>query len=320
MERYYITWWNVENLFDVMDSSQRSEWLQRQLNRELQGWNDEVLVRKISQLSKIIRQLNQGQGPDILGICEVENEPVIERLVKSLQPLNRDYGIAHHETLDKRGIDVAFIYDRAKFTKGLQFNHIILKRESTRDLFQVNFQTQSGKDLILVGNHWPSRLGGVLESEPYRIVAGETLSYWNSRILEEKGQNVGVVVMGDFNDEPFNRSITDYALASNNQRRVINSRIPRLYNLMWSFLEKGIGTFYYNNVPNMLDQFMVTKGLINNQRQFDIDFDSIKIEMFPEMVSGGDYPNPIRFGRPAQSLNEKGFSDHYPISLVLIER
>ena len=320
MERYYIGWWNVENLFDVVNSSQRPDWLQRELNRELQGWDDKVLNRKIAQLSKIIQQMNQGQGPDILGVCEIENEPVLQRLVKSLEPLKRDYAIAHHDTSDQRGIDVAFIYDRIKFTKGLQFNHVILKRTATRDLFQVNFQTRSGKDLILVGNHWPSRLGGVLESEPYRIVAGETLSYWVSRILEEKGQDVAVIVMGDFNDEPFNRSITDYALGGNNQTRVINSRTPRLYNVMWSFLGKGIGTFYYDNVPNLLDQFMVAKGLINKKRQFDIDFDSVKIEMFPEMISRGAYPAPIQFSRPAESLNENGFSDHYPISLVLIER
>lgn len=320
MERYYIGWWNLENLFDVFDSKHRPDWLQRQLNRELTGWDETILDRKIAQLARIIMQMNQGIGPDVLGVCEVENEPVMQRLVDSLAPLGRDYAIAHHDTKDNRGIDVGFIYDRQKFNLEMKFTHVVLKRQATRDLFQINLKTQSGHDLILVGNHWPSRLEGVLESEPYRIVAGETLSYWNTRILEEKGQNVAVIVMGDFNDEPCNRSITDYALSSNNQTRVMNAQIPRLYNLMWPFLAEGIASFYYGNVPYLLDQFMVSRGLLRQNRSFDIKFDSIRIEMFPEMISGGAYPNPIRFGRPASSLNRNGFSDHYPISMILTER
>lgn len=320
MECYYIGWWNLENLFDVFDSNHRPDWLQRQLNRELIGWDETILDRKISQLARIIMQMNQGIGPDVLGVCEVENEPVMQRLADSLAPLGRDYAIAHHDTEDSRGIDVGFIYDRQKFNLEMKFTHVVLKRQATRDLFQINLKTQSGHDLILVGNHWPSRLEGVLESEPYRIVAGETLSYWNSRILEEKGQNVAVIVMGDFNDEPFNRSITDYALSSNNQTRVMNAQIPRLYNLMCPFLAEGIASFYYGNVPYLLDQFMVSRGLLRQNRRFDIKPDSIKIEMFPEMISGGAYPNPIRFGRPASSFNRNGFSDHYPISMILTER
>lgn len=320
MERYYIAWWNLENLFDVADSTHRPDWLQRQLNRELIGWNETVLNRKIAQLAQIIQQMNQGLGPDVLGVCEVENEPVMQRLVDSLATLGRNYAIAHHDTEDNRGIDVGFIYDRQKFNLEMKFTHVVLKRQATRDLFQINLQTQSGKDLILVGNHWPARLGGVLESEPYRIVAGETLSYWHKRILEEKGQDVAVIIMGDFNDEPFNRSITDYALSSNNLTQVMNAQIPRLYNLMWPFLAQGIASFYYDNVPNLLDQFMVSRGLLRRDRRFEVVPDSIKIEMFPEMVSGGAYPNPIRFGRPSSSLNNNGFSDHYPISMVLTER
>jgi hypothetical protein len=319
MKSYYVGWWNLENLFDVFDSPQRPEWLQKELKKELEGWNQTVLNRKIEQLSQIIRQMNQGQGPDLLGVCEIENQTVMELLADSLEPLGRNYAVAHHDTSDLRGIDIGFIYDSDKFSKEAQFFHVVLKRQATRDLFQVNFKTASGRDLILVGNHWPSRSGGQLESEPYRIVAAETLSYWISRILEEKGDEVSVIVLGDFNDEPFNRSVTDYALATNSRTKVLNSKIPRLYNLMWPFLGQGLGTLYYSNFPNVLDQFMVTKSLLRQNAPWEIPTNSVKIERFPEMMARGDYPAPIRFGRPSQGLNENGFSDHYPISLILTE-
>ena len=319
MNSYYIAFWNVENLFDTEDSLARPEWLQKNLAKELKGWNSEILGCKIDQLSFIIRQMNGGKGPDLLGLCEIENRPVLERLVQSLSPLGRNYEIAHHDTSDKRGIDVAFIFDRDLFTAHEQFFHVILKRAATRDLFQVNFKTAAGKELIAIGNHWPSRSGGEFESEPYRITAGETLGYWMERIGELKGSDVAVVVMGDFNDEPFNRSVTDYALAGNSVTKVRNAQSPRLFNLMWPHLGQGLGTHYYGNFPNVLDQFWISKGIVTGRSGFRVEIASAKIEMFDRMVARGDYPAPIRFGRPSEKLNRDGFSDHYPIAMILQE-
>ena len=320
MTEYYIAWWNPENLFDVENSTQRPDWLKKRLKRELAGWKQEVLEKKISQLSKIISKMNNCNGPDILGVCEVENKPVIDLLINSLSPLDRNYKVVHHDTSDLRGIDIAFIYDRNKFKFEQQFFHVILKRSATRDLFQVNFKCPSGRDLILVGNHWPSRSGGALFTEPYRIIAAETLSYWHERILEKKGEDVVVLIMGDFNDEPHSRSMTQYALSTNSKMKVIEATsAPRLYNLMWPLMGKGLGTFYYNNFPYMFDQFLVSKGFIKASTPIKVKPDLVKVERFPEMVKGV-YKVPRRFGRPSkESYDKEGFSDHFPISLVLEE-
>lgn len=319
MPSHYVAFWNVENLFDAVDSPDRPEWLQKTLAKELNGWTTEILNRKIEQLAFIVRRMNGGMGPDLLGLCEVENKPVLEKLVQSLAPLGRQYEIAHHNTDDGRGIDVAFIFDRTVFTKNEQFFHVILKRAATRDIFQVNFTITGGKELIVIGNHWPSRTAGALESEPYRMTAGETLGYWMERIDELKGSNAAVVVMGDFNDEPFNRSITDYALAGNCDIKVRNAQSPRFFNLMWPLLGHGLGTHYYDNFPNVLDQFWVSKGIVNGRSGFSVQKESVKVEMFEQMVSAGDYPVPIRFGRPSEKMNLNGFSDHYPVAMVLRE-
>jgi hypothetical protein len=325
MPEYFIAWWNLENLFDVQNSAQRPAWLQKELNKELQGWDQPILDKKISQLSKIIRKLNGGTGPDILGVCEVENKPVVDLLVQSLAPLGKNYKVEHHDTSDLRGIDVAFIYDSAKFTAAGQFSHIILKRTATRDLFQVNFKTANNKLLILIGNHWPSRTGGEFETEPYRILAGETMSYWLSRIPEKSGEaNVGILMMGDFNDEPFNRSLTKHTLGTNCEQKVLNAKTPVVFNLMWPFLGKGLGTHYFDSTPNVLDQFLASKTILNEKSGFKLKKDTagsclVNIEMFPEMTAQGDYPKPIRFGRPSSGLNQNGYSDHFPILMVLEE-
>ncbi len=322
--KYYIAWWNLENLFDVYNSIHREGWLQQRLKNELKGWTNSVLQRKVDNLCSIIKKMNDNQGPDLLGVCEVENKPVLERLAEGLSGIGRDYGIVHHDTSDMRGVDVAFIYDKNKFDFETSFSHIILKRTATRDLFQANFKTKTGRPLIVIGNHWPARSAGVYASAPYRILAAETLSYWMQRIFEIRGNDIPVLVMGDFNDEPFSRSLTDYALSSNARTNVIYARIPRLFNLMWPMFGDATGTFFFDNYPFMFDQFMVTKEMVKATGKFKVAKTSIgnyqvKVEMFDEMISGGRYPNPIAYGRPSQksSYNPDGFSDHYPISMVI---
>jgi endonuclease/exonuclease/phosphatase family metal-dependent hydrolase len=320
MPSYYVAFWNVENLFDVDGSPLRPEWLQRALARELAGWNAEVLGLKIGQLARIIRQMNGGAGPDVLGVCEIENEHVLRLLIEALALTTRDYDVAHADTSDERGIDVAFLFDRAIFDKREQFSQVILARNATRDLFQVTLGIKaSGRELIVIGNHWPARSEGQYESEPYRILAAETLSYWHERIMAIKGANMPVLAMGDFNDEPFNRSLTEYALSTTQATKVLNARSPRFYNLMWPLLGQHRGSHYFDNFASMLDQFLVSRPLLERAAPIRVDLESARIEAFPEMVARGDYPAPRRFGRPSSGLDRTGFSDHFPISVVLHE-
>ena len=319
---YHVAFWNVENLFDIEDSPRREERLARVLAGELRGWDQPLLDRKIAQLARIITQMNGGAGPDILGVCEVENEHVLGLLADALAgPLNRRYVVSHADAGDGRGIDVAFLLDEEKFEPAERFSHIILRRNATRDIFQVNVRIRaSGRDLILVGNHWPSRSGGELESEPYPMLAGETLAYWHQRILEEKERDAAIVAMGDFNDEPSNRSLTDYALGTRQRQKVLNARTaPRFYNLMWPLLGQRRGSLFFDNTANLLDQFLVSRGMLPRDAPLTVDEDGVRIEAFPEMVSGGAFPQPIRFGRPTSGLNENGFSDHFPIAVAVRE-
>lgn len=320
MKTYTLAWWNLENLFDVENSPARTDKLQRALGAELRGWTEPILARKIDQLARLIRQLNGGRGPDLLGVCEVENRPVLQRLVEALSGLGRHYLLAHHDTADERGIDVAFIYDRALFLAEAQFAHVIQKRTATRDLFQVNFRTASGRLLVLIGNHWPARTAGVYESEPYRMMAGETLSYFCQRIEQIHGDDTPIIVVGDFNDEPSGRSLTDYALSQRQRANVLYARTPKLLNLMWPLMGQGLGTHYYDDEPAILDQWLASGGALKAHARIKAVETSARIERFPEMTGSGRYPAPIRFGRPAnRSLNLNGFSDHFPITLTLTE-
>ncbi len=316
---YEVAFWNLENLFDVEGSPRRTEKLERAIGKDLQGWTQAQLDRKIHQLASVIRRMNSGRGPDLLGVCEVENQYVLELLVQALASLGRTYAVAHHDMSDQRGIDVAFIFDENLFTKEEQFSHFVMRRTATRDLFQVNFRTAKGRLLVIVGNHWPSRSGSDPRSAGYRAIAGETLAYFHQRILEVKGKETPVLAMGDFNDEPFDASLVGYGLALRDRTKVLNARSPEFLNLMWPLLGQGMGTYYYNNSPNVLDQFLADKNLLKKGASITVLADTVEIIRLPEMVKKGDHPCPIPFGGMGKAINQDGFSDHFPIAVTLSE-
>lgn len=317
MSSYYFAWWNVENLFDVENSALRPEWLAANLKSELKGWTSSVLSKKIANLASIIKQMNNGTGPDVLGVCEIENENVVKLLVQALNIAGRTYKVVHHDTKDGRGIDIAFIYDSKKFSKtGKLYHYEVLKRTATRDIIQIELKTKKGNSIILIGNHWPARSAGQFESEPYRIIAAETLSYWMQRIHEIRGDDIPVLVAGDFNDEPFNRSMADYALSCSSKNKVLNGKNPYLFNLMWEELGKRNATFIFDR-PNLLDQFLVNKGMLKSSSPFKVN--AASIVKFPELVKG-DYDTPIKFSRPSEAgFNDKGYSDHLPVAVMVEE-
>ncbi len=321
MKSHFIAWWNVENLFDVKDAppNRRPEKLKRKIKADLWNWTADVLAQKLTNLSRIIVQMNAGAGPDILGVCEVENRHVMLQLTEKLQIPGRNYGIINSDSSDNRGIDVGFIYDqnRYQFNPNEWFQHAIIKRYATREIVQATLRTTQGNELILIGNHWPSRSAGQYASEPFRIIAAETLSYFVQRIQEEKGNDAAIVVMGDFNDEPFNRSVTDYALSVRSRSKVVYGQNPYLYNLMWPLMGKRIASYVFAGRPLMIDQFLVSKGIAKKSGLFRLREDAATLVQFDGMVQGR-YDTPVRFGQTQPDFS--GYSDHLPIAFVLEEK
>ena len=171
--------------------------------------------------------------------------------------------------------------------------------------------------IILIGNHWPSRKGGALQSEPYRMMAGENLAYFVKAIIANTNPDIPIVICGDFNDEPFDRSITEYARATREKDRVISSTSNRLYNLMWSEIGLGKASHYFRGFPNMLDQFIVSKSIVK-ENKFRVKSNSVKVLDYNEMKKPNS-KEPWRHGRPSSKYNRDGFSDHFPLQMILEE-
>jgi len=279
MTPHFIAFWNLENLFAPEGHAQRIDWLARRVARDLSGWTEALYTRKQSQLARVIVAMNDGQGPDILGVCEVECRKVLDDLVSVLASRlpDRRYGLVHADnTRDRRGIDTAFLYDTARYgvDPALVFNHFILRRTGTRDITQSTFRSTAGNDLVLMCNHWPSRSGGRAASAGFRAVAGETVGYWHERIREEVGEDAALIALGDFNDDPFDGSLRYNANAWREPGDVRRAASAKFYNLAWNYLHfeaedrrgdrrRLDGTLYYRGNGNVFDQILVNRPLLD---------------------------------------------------------
>jgi hypothetical protein len=176
----------------------------------------------------------------------------------------------------------------------------------------------SGRELIVIGNQRPAGSAGVYESEPYRILAAETLSYWHEPITDIKGADMPVPAMGDFNDELFSRSLTEYALSTTQAAKILNARSPRFFNLMWA------GARPAARHP-LLRQFRQPAGpvpglapLLERGAHLSVALERCASRRFrrwwPRRLSGAP---PLR--PPRAAVGPTGFSDHYPIAGVLHE-
>ena len=309
-----LLFWNVENLFDRENDPNRPPKLQARLAGELQGWTAAIRDQKIENLASIINQMFNGQGPDLLGLCEVENESIVQRLANKINISGRNYGIVPHNSPDARGIDVSFIFDQNTLQATDPAHQVVIKRNATRDLFWCTFTvTATNRQFVAIGNHWPSRSGGQYESEPFRMLTGETLSFVLSELLTEN-PDLPILAMGDFNDEPFNRSMEEYLLSTRDPGRVTGSPLARLLNLMWPLMQgNDPGTYLFSSTWNMLDQFLVTKEFIKNSSKVGVVDGST--EMFKPQQLKGPAGAAKKYGRPSKpsSFDQTGFSDHYPI-------
>ena len=339
MTEYYVAWWNLENLYTVMPWAERARKVRNVggLKRYLDRWTLNDYNTKLGQLAQVIIGMNNGSGPDVLGVCEVEREPALFDLIATIKArgCNRNYATIHHDSPDPRGIDVAFIYDADKFDTYAKspnaaedspnrrhwFTHEIVKRYPTRDLFQVNLCPKGNRSrpFILIGNHWPSRMDGTHESAPYRMIAGETLSYFGKRIRQEYGAKTPVLVMGDFNDQPGDRSMTEYALSTHSIVKATSARGPTLYNLMWEIMGQNTMTYWHKESgPLFFDQFLVSNGFLKSGSTFTVVKNSLEVIRTNAMWDKTEYVSckkPYRFGW--KTRNPPGFSDHYPIAVKI---
>ena len=316
-----IAFYNLENLFDTINdptiNDEASPIMELKFNRAAVYWD------KIEKLASTIAQIGLEKSktsPAIIGVAEVENRSVLEDLVKSKHLLKNNYGIIHYDSPDKRGIDVALLYQKKYFNPVFHevFNPNIYRGNRkifTRDQLLVSGYLDD-EFIHLIVNHWPSRSGGEAKSRPLR----EKAAYQNVKIIKkirEKDADAKIILMGDFNDDPINASFKKVLKPKRKKKNVGKND---LYNPYENMYRKGFNTLAYRDNLNLFDMLLISAGLVDGGEK---DFSSYK--MFQAKIfnkrflsdSKGKYK-----GYPFRSFSNGGYtggySDHYPVYIYLI--
>jgi len=316
---FRIVSYNVENYFDPFNDSLKND--DEFTPEGPRFWTWEKYKDKQKKIYKVIAAIGGWELPEIIGLCEIENRFVLEDLIKNTPLKWRNFGIVHKESPDQRGIDVAILYRKDKFKLiSENFYTIVFPWDldrKTRDILYVKGHTNTFDTLHIFMNHWPSRLGGQSESDKNRQFVASILRSTVDSIFRTNWR-ANIIIMGDFNDEPDNLSITDILRANN---KFDNPQHGELYNLSWYMKEvKGMGSIKFQGQWGLIDQFIISGSLLNKNNSiyttpehakvFNPDFLSEKDETFVgvkpfRMYIGFKYNN--------------GYSDHYPIYLDLFK-
>ncbi|HEY4785130.1 MAG TPA: endonuclease/exonuclease/phosphatase family protein [Bacteroidales bacterium] len=312
-----IMTYNTENLFDTEDDPLTADDDYTPAGRLY--WTKEKYHHKLFNIYKVITALGGWQPPEIIGLVEIENRRVLNDLL-TITPLSKyNYAIAHYESPDPRGIDVALLFQSDKF-KLLDKEPICIDfagspERKTRDILFVKLLYKNIDTLYLFVNHWPSRRGGEIETEDLRFEAALKLRHKIDLVLTAI-PSAKIIVMGDFNDEPSDQSMTNYLKAES----VFNQTITNhLYNLTFQMLKTtGKGTLYYKGQWSVLDQIIVSGSLIISKRGIytkptDIHIFTADFMIQTDQKNLGIKPLPTYSGPRYVG----GYSDHLPVYLDL---
>lgn len=309
-----VAFYNVENLFDTENDPNTND--DEYSPDSKKQWTKERYQTKLAHLSKVLQGVGGGKLPHLIGVAEIENKKVLRDLINVATKGKNNYDIVHYDSPDGRGIDVALLYNIDFFevtnSEKLPISFDFEPATTTRDALYVQAKVK-GDDLHIFVNHWSSRRGGLEASQPKRMAAAAVVRQKLDVILTADA-DADVLLMGDFNDEPTNKSITE-GLGAKHQAKGLSE--SDLFNMSYALDAQGLGTYNYRGNWNMLDQFIVSNGLLNHKEKVHTQPNTMQLYrqdymMYQDKKFG---PTPSRtYGGPNYY---GGYSDHLPISISL---
>lgn len=288
--------YNVENLFYPERDSLKddSEWTPDGERH----WSFTRYYRKEENIARVLTNIGEWDGVDIVGLQEVENALCVKRLCYTLRP--GEYDFVHYESPDARGIDVALIYKKARIdtlsTRAIRIQHSELR---TRDILYVKALVDKKDTLHFFVCHLPSQRGGKAESEWKRKIAKEVLQSAIDSVylafIDPK-----IIVMGDFNKDALSNSPMQ---GEGKELRGINYQEP--------VNGKEIGTHKYQGRWTCLDHFYTSPSLDSLSRAeiYNAAWIQEPDEKYLDLRPKRTY-NGFRY-------QKDGFSDHLPIVLTV---
>jgi endonuclease/exonuclease/phosphatase family metal-dependent hydrolase len=321
---YLFCFWNTENFFDNKVNGWRNE-PDKEFDRWFADDNPAVFEQKVENLTEVLAALNDGRGPDILALAEVEADSrAAEALKDSLNKAIKLDTPPYRYILMKnphggRNIATAILTRLpvvADRTQLIGRRHRILEGHIVVD----------DQDLAVLATHWTSRISD--KSGEGRDKYADQI-YGRYRAMHKSNPDVSLLICGDFNDNPDSSSVKDHLHAIGDLNRVkANSDPPLLYNLFanpWAKNEgkeekDKVGSHFYRGNPFLFDQIVVSPGMINGKGGWQCLVETAAIVKHRFVVPRGrNKGHPLAFGNEKEKvpLAARGVSDHLPVTVRL---
>lgn len=311
-----IAFYNLENLFDTINDPEKND--EEYLPGSEINWDTKKYLSKLHNMSQAIAGIGTDITPDgaaILGVSEIENKQVLLDLAAMDVLKDRNYQVIHYDSPDLRGVDVGLLYQPKYFqptaTKSYRLRVEGSPRFITRDQLLVSGMFD-GEEMHFIVNHWPSRRGGEKRSLPFRMAAAELNRHLVDSLLNIN-PDAKIVVMGDMNDNPTNKSMTVGLRAHNNMEKLEKGD---LYNPMTTLYKKGVGSTAWRDTWSLFDQIVVSQALIGKDfKTYQLFTAKVynKVDLTQKSGRFKGYPWRTYVGGEYQG----GYSDHFPTYILL---
>lgn len=314
-----VVFWNLENFFDpYVDSTLKYN---DYTPDGPQHWSLSRFYKKRNNIYKAILSLSEGVPLAVIGLCEIENTFVTTMLFQDTPLKRHNYRVVHYEGDDRRGIDVAIAYSVDKLqlvnSKAVKVRDVCDKGFKTRDILYAKFYDKVGDTLHCFVNHWPSRYGGEKETIYYRSLAASVLRAKIDSLMNVCVEMPKIVVMGDFNDTPYDNSIIDVLGAVPCQHA---TKEDALINLFSNAKDLGFsGTLKHKYTWQIFDQIMLSNALLYADKTMRYKKKSASIFHADFLFMTDDtYGGKKLFRTYVGPKYQGGYSDHLPVYIDLI--
>lgn len=193
---------NCENLFDYThdDGKEDSEYLPEATRH----WTKKRYWKKLNNIAQELLSCSDDGIPDLIALCEVENDSVLRDLSKRSLLRHAGYEYLSTSSPDIRGIDVALLYSPFSFAPIRSYPIRVTPIDGmrpTRDILYTCGETVSGDTLHVFVVHLPSRFGGERYSRPFRQTAADRL-FQSVDSIHAISPEAKIIIAGDFNEGP----------------------------------------------------------------------------------------------------------------------
>lgn len=319
---FRVMCWNVENLFDTRHDSLKNDY--EFLPDALRHWNYNRYKKKLTQIARVITAVGEWTPPALVGLCEAENDSVLRDLVRFSPLKEQEYRYVMTHSPDERGINVALLYQRDRFKllshRSISIGKYRPQSRPTRDILHVCGRLSTGDSLDVLVVHLPSRSGGAKASESYRLHVAKIIRTTADSLLSVRSYPQ-LILMGDFNDYPNNKSITEALGALPPPAHPAPLKLYHLLARQAQNNKRTFGSYKYQGEWGLLDHLIVSGTLLNTSSAFYTNEKKASVARLPFLLSDDDKyggQQPFRTYSGMKYLG--GYSDHLPVYTDFVVR